>query len=324
MLNPYVPVIVLFALAAGFAVFSVVTGALVGPKRYNRAKLDAYECGIEPTPQGAGNGRFPVKYYLTAMLFIVFDIEIIFLYPWAVAFGTSGSSGSWRWCCSSSPSSWPTPMSGVGEVSNGTRREASERLPADHDREVRQRSRKSSLWPATFGLACCAIEMMATGAGRYDLARFGMEVFRATPRQADLMIVAGRVSQKMAPVLRQIYDQMAEPKWVLAMGVCASSGGMFNNYAIVQGVDHVVPVDMYLPGCPPRPEMLMDAILKLHEKINEAPLGERRRREIESERHNALEAGHPLHTPYEKPAAVAVRRRQEAEELVLGPTRRNA
>ena len=95
--------------------------------------------------------------------------------------------------------------------------------------------------------------MMATGAGRYDLARFGMEVFRASPRQADLMIVAGRVSQKMAPVLRQIYDQMPEPKWVLAMGVCASSGGMFNNYAIVQGVDHIVPVDMYLPGCPPRP-----------------------------------------------------------------------
>ena len=127
--------------------------------------------------------------------------------------------------------------------------------------------RKGSLWPATFGLACCAIEMMATTSGRYDLARFGMEAFRASPRQADLMIVAGRVSQKMAPVLRQIYDQMAEPKWVLAMGVCASSGGMFNNYAIVQGVDHVVPVDIYLPGCPPRPEMLMNAILALHEQI---------------------------------------------------------
>jgi NADH-quinone oxidoreductase subunit B len=134
-------------------------------------------------------------------------------------------------------------------------------------------TRKSSLWPATFGLACCAIEMMTTGAARYDLARFGMEVFRASPRQADLMIVAGRVSQKMAPVLRQIYDQMPEPKWVLSMGVCASSGGMFNNYAIVQGVDHVVPVDMYLPGCPPRPEMLIDAILKLHDKIMAEPLG---------------------------------------------------
>jgi NADH-quinone oxidoreductase subunit B len=146
-------------------------------------------------------------------------------------------------------------------------------------------ARSSSLWPATFGLACCAIEMMATGAGRYDLARFGMEVFRASPRQADLMIVAGRVSNKMAPVLRQIYDQMAEPKYVLAMGVCASSGGMFNNYAIVQGVDHIVPVDIYLPGCPPRPEQLMDAILKLHEQIKDEKLGAQRvqwQRELEA------------------------------------------
>src|SRR5438067_10548960 len=133
-------------------------------------------------------------------------------------------------------------------------------------------TRKAGFWAATFGLAGCAIEMMAAGGARYDLARFGMEVFRASPRQADLMIVAGRVSQKMAPVLRQIYDQMPEPKWVLSMGVCASSGGMFNNYAIVQGVDHVVPVDMYLPGCPPRPEMLLDAILKLHDKIRTAPI----------------------------------------------------
>ena len=134
--------------------------------------------------------------------------------------------------------------------------------------------RKASFWPATFGLACCAIEMMTTGGPKYDLARFGMEVFRASPRQADLMIVAGRVSQKMAPVLRQIYDQMAEPKWVLAMGVCASSGGMFNNYAIVQGVDHVVPVDMYLPGCPPRPEMLIDAMFKLRDKVRHLPIGQ--------------------------------------------------
>jgi NADH-quinone oxidoreductase subunit B len=137
-------------------------------------------------------------------------------------------------------------------------------------------ARKQSMWPATFGLACCAIEMMSAGAGHYDLSRWGMEIFRASPRQADLMIVAGRVSQKMGPVLRQIYDQMPEPKWVLAMGVCASSGGMFNNYAIVQGVDHVVPVDMYLPGCPPRPEMLMDAILKIHAKIMDEPLGSKR------------------------------------------------
>ena len=151
-------------------------------------------------------------------------------------------------------------------------------------------ARKNSIWPATFGLACCAIEMMATGAGRYDLARFGMEVFRGSPRQADLMIVAGRVSNKMAPVLRQVYDQMPEPKWVIAMGVCASSGGMFNNYAIVQGVDHIVPVDVYLPGCPPRPEMLMDAILTLHEQVMDSKLGSNRVRQIAELEAEALTA----------------------------------
>ena len=133
--------------------------------------------------------------------------------------------------------------------------------------------RKSSVWPATFGLACCAIEMMAVGTPDYDIARFGMERFSATPRQADLMIVAGRVSQKMAPVVRQVYDQMPEPKWVISMGVCASSGGMFNNYAIVQGVDHIIPVDVYLPGCPPRPEMLLNAILELLAQIQGSKLG---------------------------------------------------
>jgi NADH-quinone oxidoreductase subunit B len=128
-------------------------------------------------------------------------------------------------------------------------------------------ARTRSMWPASFGLACCAIEMMATGAAHNDLARFGMEVFRASPRQADLMIVAGRVSQKMAPVLRQVYDQMAEPKWVISMGACASTGGMFNNYALVQGVDQVVPVDVYVPGCPPGPQSLMHGILTLQGKI---------------------------------------------------------
>ena len=137
-------------------------------------------------------------------------------------------------------------------------------------------ARTRSMWPATFGLACCAIEMMGTGGAHYDLARFGMEVFRASPRQADLMIVAGRVSQKMAPVLRQIYDQMMEPKWVISMGVCASSGGMFNNYAIVQGVDQVVPVDVYAPGCPPGPETLIHAIGTLHDKINDGDVFRRR------------------------------------------------
>ncbi len=137
-------------------------------------------------------------------------------------------------------------------------------------------ARSRSSWPASFGLACCAIEMMGAGGAHYDLARFGMEVFRASPRQADIMIVAGRVSQKMAPVLRQVYDQMMEPKWVISMGVCASSGGMFNNYAIVQGVDQVVPVDVYAPGCPPTPETLIHAIETLHGLIESGQLMKRR------------------------------------------------
>ena len=140
-------------------------------------------------------------------------------------------------------------------------------------------AQKNALWPATFGLACCAIEMMAMANSRWDAARFGAEVFRASPRQADLMIVSGRVSQKMAPILKQIYDQMPEPKWVISMGACASCGGIFNNYAIVQGVDRVVPVDVYVPGCPPGPEALLYGIIKLQEKImNEAGTDEAKKR----------------------------------------------
>jgi NADH-quinone oxidoreductase subunit B len=127
--------------------------------------------------------------------------------------------------------------------------------------------RGNSVWPAQFGLACCAIEMMHIAGSRNDIARFGSEAFRASPRQSDLMIVSGRVSQKMAPVLRQVYDQMPDPKWVISMGACASTGGVFNNYALLQGVDKVVPVDVYVPGCPPRPEDLINAITILQEKI---------------------------------------------------------
>jgi NADH-quinone oxidoreductase subunit B len=126
----------------------------------------------------------------------------------------------------------------------------------------------NSTWPATFGLACCAIEMMTIVSSRHDIARFGMERFSSSPRQADLMIVSGRVSHKMSAPLRQIYDQMLEPKWVIAMGACASSAGMFNNYAVLQGVDKIVPVDIYVPGCPPRPEALMEGIMRLHEAVN--------------------------------------------------------
>ena len=128
-------------------------------------------------------------------------------------------------------------------------------------------AQSSSIWPDTFGLACCAIEMMSIVSARYDVARFGAEVFRSSPRQADLLIVSGRVAHKMAAPLRQIYDQMLEPKWVIAMGACASSGGMFNNYAVLQGVDKIVAVDIHVPGCPPRPEALLEGIVRLQEKI---------------------------------------------------------
>jgi NADH-quinone oxidoreductase subunit B len=136
-------------------------------------------------------------------------------------------------------------------------------------------ARKSALWPMTFGLACCAIEMMATGAARFDLDRFGAGIFRATPRQSDVMIVAGTVCEKMGPIIKRLYDQMPEPKWVISMGACSTCGGPFPTYSVVQGVDRIVPVDISIPGCPPRPEALIYGILKLQDKIDRMSIARR-------------------------------------------------
>ena len=303
----YLPILILIILGFLFASLSFVASALLAPKkRPTAAKIAPYECGIVPGIDPPT--RFPVRFYLVAMIFIIFDIEVVFLYPWAVIFRQLRSFGlvevvvfaavvfiSFLFLVGNGALNWgpskrlagamPSRTSGstIGRI--GRRHPpptADPTVPATAPGRPRPRrlsggrptvgledlqhnfltgrledlvkwARTYSMWPATFGLACCAIEMMSVGAADFDLARFGMEVFRASPRQADLMIVAGRVSQKMAPVLRQVYDQMMEPKWVLSMGVCASTGGMFNNYAIVQGVDQIVPGRRLRPGLPARP-----------------------------------------------------------------------
>jgi NADH-quinone oxidoreductase subunit B len=161
----------------------------------------------------------------------------------------------------------PPDMSGIQMLNDGSAGWRDSDVVADALGFVVRWCRKNSLWPVMMGLSCCAIEMMATAATRYDLARFGAEVFRPSPRQADLMIVAGTVTKKMAPVVRRVYDQMADPKWVIAMGACSSCGGMYNVYSVLQGIDEVVPVDVYVPGCPPRPEALIYGIMQLQAKI---------------------------------------------------------
>ncbi len=324
-MDQYLPLLLLLVLGIGFAAQLFVIPKLLGPSRSSTAKAGPYESGI--VPERPPPSRFPVRFYIVSMIFIIFDIEVVFLYPWATVYVSLSTFGliemgtfaavvfvSFAYLVSVGALDWgPAKRRGRPPEHRSVPVVAVHRAPGAASRGGRRRpaagrggrganrlrggpvgleqlnhnfltgsleamvkwARAASSWGANFGLACCAIEMMATGAANFDLARFGMEVFRASPRQADVMIVAGRVSQKMAPVLRQVYDQMMEPKWVISMGVCASTGGMFNNYAVVQGVDQVVPVDVYAPGCPPGPETLIHAILTLHERIRQGPLTRR-------------------------------------------------
>ena len=193
---------------------------LISPRSYNRQKGEAYECGI-PT-HGTSWMQFKVGYYLFAILFLMFDVETVLLFPWAV--GVLDDVINW--------------------------------------------GRSNSLWPLTFATSCCGIEFMSVGAARYDMARFGFEVARASPRQADFIMVAGTIVHKMAPVLKRLYDQMAEPKYVIAVGGCAVSGGPFkNSYHVLNGVGEILPVDVYIPGCPPRPEAMLYGMMQLQRKV---------------------------------------------------------
>ena len=299
MLKSYLPALVFLLLGLGVGVAFTFANDLLGPKRPRPVKTEPYESGLPSDVKKSF--RFGICFYLVAMLFILFDIEVVFLYPVALQLEAFGISRWWRRSCSSCFCSWPSCSCGEGERSNGSdpparptdmrvrqlraqqmlrgdlegddlEKYVEERVLLTRMENAQNWARANALFPLGFGLACCAIEMITViGSPRNDLSRFGAEVIRFTPRQADLLILSGRVSIKMAPIIRRLYDQMLEPKWVIAMGACSSSAGMFNNYAVVAGADKFLPVDVYVPGCPPRPEALIFGINRLQDKIKGEP-----------------------------------------------------
>ena len=293
MLRDYLPAIVFLILGSLVGLLFATLNLMVGRRAPNRSKVEPYECGL---PSDVQRGfRFGISFYLVAMLFILFDIEVIFLYPIAVqlrAFGTFAMIETVvfvvllldRVRVRLAPGSARVeikrePLSNL----RVRQHQARDLLRGDMDDEELERyveervltttveravgwAQGNSIYPLTFGLACCAIEMMSIVGARLDIARFGFEAFRASPRQADLIILSGRVSIKMAPVIRRIWDQMLEPKWAISMGACCSSMGVFNNYALVPS-DKFMPISVHVPGCPPRPEALMHGILRLRDRI---------------------------------------------------------
>ena len=289
----YLPIAVFLAIAVALAGAFVIGSVLVGAQRPDPEKLSAYECGFEAFDDS--RSRFDIRFYLVAILFIIFDLEVAFLFPWAVSLGKIGAFGFWSMMFFLTVLTvgfvyeWKKgPLSGTDFMGLITSPQTSPIPPgADQDAvlaavgdEIANRgfviaqadklfnwARTGSLWPMTFGLACCAVEMMHSAASRYDMDRFGM-LFRPSPRQSDVMIVAGTLTNKMAPALRKVYDQMAEPRWVLSMGSCANGGGYYHySYAVVRGCDRIVPVDVYVPGCPPTAEALIYGLLQLQKKI---------------------------------------------------------
>ncbi len=235
-----------------FVVSAVVAGALLGipgliaPKRYSLIKMEPFECGKDPV--ALPEGRFAIKFSTIAIFFIIFDIELLFVWPWATVFRSLGWFGF-------SVMAEARSRMGVGSF-----------FTSKLDEAIGW-ARKYSIFQYPFVTACCGMEYMATACSHYDVDRFGAGLPRFSPRQADVLFVVGTISHKMAPVLKRVYDQMCEPKWVVAFGVCTCTGGFYDNYATVQGIDTIIPVDVYIPGCPPRPESVIDGLMKLQDKI---------------------------------------------------------
>ena len=257
----YIPILMVFAVAA------VVAGALLGiplliaPKRILPIKQEPFECGKDPVM--LPEGRFAIKFSTIAIFFIIFDIELVFVWPWAAMYraarlvrlrGDAGLPGD--------------PDAGLSlHLEEARARMGVGAFFTSKLDEAIGWARKYSIFQYPFVTACCGMEYMATACSHYDVDRFGAGLPRFSPRQADVLFVVGTISHKMAPVLKRIYDQMCEPKWVVAFGVCTCTGGFYDNYATVQGIDTIIPVDVYIPGCPPRPESVIDGLMKLQDKI---------------------------------------------------------
>ena len=284
-LSDYLTIIIFLFIAIGLSIGFIVLNFIAAPNNPDSEKLSAYECGFEAFNDS--RMEFDVRFYLVAILFIIFDLEIAYLFPWAISLGSIGLYGFWSmmiflgvltigfiyewkkelWTGNNNMKILEDKQKQIPEEFKEIAKDFAEKgfVTTSVDNLVNW-ARTGSLHWMTFGLACCAVEMMQTSMPRYDLERFGAAP-RASPRQSDVMIVAGTLTNKMAPALRKVYDQMPEPRYVISMGSCANGGGYYHySYSVVRGCDKIVPVDVYVPGCPPSAEALLYGILQLQKK----------------------------------------------------------